>query len=135
MQRGTPSFRRVHAHGGIPVNDHLRTLLYPTAAAAMALGCLGGCSTPSEGSLEAFSRWHDSAHRHAENGALQWSDFYQQSFDRLSALTPSLQQDARLEKTTLLLSHARKYEARELTPQQFNAERQVIETQLAARMH
>ena len=115
------------------MNRTLRAFLYP-AAAAMALGFLGGCASHAEESVEAFSRWHDTARRQAEKGALQWSDFYQQSFDRLAALSPSLQQDTLLEKTVLLLSHARKYEARELTSQQFDAERAVIETQLAARL-
>lgn len=93
-----------------------------------------GCSSPRDGALEEFSRWHDSAHAQAQAGALSWSELYKQSFDRLTALPPSLQQDTRLENTVLLLSMARKFEANEISAQQFAAERSDIESQLQARL-
>ncbi|MNL76966.1 hypothetical protein D3C87_2030250 [compost metagenome] len=65
---------------------------------------------------------------------LTWSELYKQSFDRLTALPSSLQQDTRLENTVLLLSTARKYEANEIDAQQFAVEREHIETQLQARL-
>lgn len=98
------------------------------------LAALAACSSPRDGSLEEFARWHDSARTQAEAGTMSWSEFYKQSFDRLTALPPSLQQDTRLENTVLLLSTARKYEANEITAQQFTSERDHIETQLQARL-
>ena len=95
---------------------------------------LAGCSSPREGSLDEFSRWHDQAKAQAQAGALMWSEFYKQSFDRLTALPPSMQQDTRLENTVLLLSTARKYESSEITALQFHTEREHIETQLEARL-
>ncbi|MFT4242677.1 MAG: hypothetical protein QM569_10380 [Acidovorax sp.] len=95
---------------------------------------LPGCSTPRDSSLEEFARWEESARAQAQAGLLRWSEFYKQSFDRLTALPSSLQQDTRLENTVLLLSTARKYEARELSEQQFVAERNIIETQLQSRL-
>lgn len=99
---------------------------------------LAGCSTPQGGpedsTLDAFTRWHESARAQAHAGVLRWSDLYKESFDRLTALPPSLQQDTRLENTVLLLSTARKYEANEMSAQQFARERDHIETQLEARL-
>lgn len=109
----------------------------PAAAAAMALALAAlavACSSPRESSLDEFTRWHDSAKAQAQAGALMWSEFYKQSFDRLTALPPSIQQDTRLENTVLLLSTARKYESSEITAMQFNSERESIETQLEARL-
>ena len=101
------------------------------------LVALGGCSTPQsseDATLDAFTRWHESARAQAHAGVLRWSDLYKESFDRLTALPPSLQQDTRLENTVLLLSTARKYEANEMSAQQFASERDHIETQLEARL-
>ena len=98
---------------------------------------LAGCSTPQspeDATLDAFNRWHENARAQAHAGALRWSDLYRESFDRLTALPPSLQQDTRLENTVLLLSTARKYEANEMSAQQFARERDHIETQLEARL-
>lgn len=109
----------------------------PAAVAAMAVSLAAlavACSSPRESSLDEFTRWHDSAKAQAQAGALMWSEFYKQSFDRLTALPPSIQQDTRLENTVLLLSTARKYEASEITALQFNTEREHIETQLEARL-
>lgn len=110
-------------------------LLAPRPWAALALlAALLGCSSPRDGALEEFSRWHDSARAQAQAGALSWSELYKQSFDRLTALPPSLQQDTRLENTVLLLSMARKFESNEISAQQFASERNDIETQLQARL-
>jgi hypothetical protein len=98
---------------------------------------LAGCSTPQtpeDATLDEFARWHENARAQAQAGALRWSDLYKQSFDRLTALPPSLQQDTRLENTVLLLSTARKYEANEMSAQQFASERDHIETRLEARL-
>lgn len=95
---------------------------------------VAGCTSPRDGSLEEFARWHDRARAQAQAGILSWSELYKQSFDRLTALPPSLQQDTRLENTVLLLSTARKYEANEISAQQFALEREDIETQLQARL-
>ncbi|MBV7540965.1 hypothetical protein KW835_07680 [Acidovorax sp. sic0104] len=93
-----------------------------------------GCTSPRDGTLDEFARWHDTARAQAQAGTMSWSEFYRQSFDRLTALPPSLQQDTRLENTVLLLSTARKYEAHEITAQQFASERDHIESQLEARL-
>ena len=77
---------------------------------------------------------YDGARAQAQAGAMSWSELYKQSFDRLTALPPSLQQDTRLENTVLLLSVARKLESNEISPQQFAMERDDIETQLQARL-
>ena len=123
----TPRFR-------IPV-DILHSLSTARSWAALVLlGVLAGCSSPRDGALEEFSRWHDNARAQAQAGALSWSELYKQSFDRLTALPPSLQQDTRLENTVLLLSMARKFEANEISAQQFAAERTDIESQLQARL-
>jgi hypothetical protein len=115
--------------------DILRSLFTARAWAALALlGVVAGCSSPRDGALEEFSRWHDNARAQAQAGALSWSELYKQSFDRLTALPPSLQQDTRLENTVLLLSMARKFEANEISAQQFAAERSDIESQLQARL-
>lgn len=115
--------------------DILRPLSapHPWAALALLVGLMG-CSSPRDGALEEFSRWHDNARAQAQAGALSWSELYKQSFDRLTALPPSLQQDTRLENTVLLLSTARKFEANEISAQQFAAERNDIESQLQARL-
>ncbi|EJE51011.1 hypothetical protein PMI14_04342 [Acidovorax sp. CF316] len=122
------------------MNPRFLTLDRTTAAVlaatlAVSLSALmAGCSSPREGSLDEFARWHDNAKAQAQAGALAWSEFYKQSFDRLTALPPSIQQDTRLENTVLLLSTARKYESSEITALQFNTEREHIETQLQARL-
>ena len=107
--------------------------LVPLAALAL-LVTLAGCTSPRETTLDEFARWHADAHARAEAGALRWSDLYKQSFDRLTAMPASLQQDTRLENTVLLLSTARKFEAAEMSAQQFAQERQHIETRLEARL-
>lgn len=107
-----------------------RRALVAVALAAVA----AGCTSPKDGAVDEFARWHESARAQAQAGALSWSEFYKQSFDRLTALPPSFQQDTRLENTVLLLSAARKYEANEITAQQFASERDHIETQLQARL-
>lgn len=99
-------------------------------AAAFAVGC----TSPRDGTLDEFARWHDSARAQAQAGTLRWSEFYHQSFDRLTALPSSLQQDTRLENTVLLLSTAQKYESKEISAQQFALERDHIESQLQARL-
>ena len=115
-----------------PDRKSLGVLAATLAVSLSAL--LAGCSSPREGSLDEFARWHDNAKAQAQAGALMWSEFYKQSFDRLTALPPSMQQDTRLENTVLLLSTARKYESSEITALQFNTEREHIETQLEARL-
>ena len=124
----TPRFR-ISAH---PVLHSFRTTwpLVAVMAAVLALGC----SCTRDGTLDEFVRWHDGARAEAQAGTLSWSEFYRQSFDRLTALPSSLQQDTRLENTVLLLSTARKYEAQEISAQQFSAERDLIERQLQARL-
>ena len=124
----TPRFR-ISAH---PVLHSFRTTwpLVAVMAAVLALGC----SSTRDGTLDEFVRWHDGARAEAQAGTLSWSEFYRQSFDRLTALPPSLQQDTRLENTVMLLSTARKYEAQEISAQQFSAERDHIERQLQARL-
>ncbi|CAN7487325.1 hypothetical protein [Acidovorax sp. Leaf78] len=107
--------------------------LWPVAAIAVAAVVLG-CTSPRDGALDEFSRWHDGARAQAQAGTLTWSEFYRQSFDRLTAMPPSLQQDTRLENTVLLLSTARKYESQEISAQQFASERDHIENQLQARL-
>ncbi|MCE1194260.1 MAG: hypothetical protein LWW96_19110 [Acidovorax sp.] len=114
----------------IRIPAHFSSFLW---AAALA-GALSGCAHPRDGTLEEFARWHDNARAEAEAGLLSWSELYKQSFDRLTALPPSLQQDTRLENTVLLLSTARKFEAHEISAQQFATERDHIETQLQARL-
>jgi hypothetical protein len=115
-------------------------LLFQRAAVFATLALLfglSGCSThqrPDTATLDDFARWHESARAQAQAGQLRWSDLYKQSFDRLTALPPSLQQDTRLENTVLLLSTARKYEANEMSAQQFAREREHIETRLEARL-
>ena len=120
---------RISAH---PVLHSFRTTwpLVAVMAAVLALGC----SSTRDGTLDEFVRWHDGARAEAQAGTLSWSEFYRQSFDRLTALPSSLQQDTRLENTVLLLSTARKYEAQEISAQQFSAERDYIERQLQARL-
>lgn len=105
----------------------------PLAALAL-LATLAGCTSPRESSLDEFARWHDDARARAEAGALSWSELYKQSFDRLTAMPPSLQQDTRLENTVLLLSTARKFEAAEMSAQQFAQEREHLEARLEARL-
>lgn len=106
----------------------------PYWVAGALLAALAGCTSPRDSSVEEFARWHDSARAQAQAGTLTWSEFYKQSFDRLTALPPSLQQDTQLENTVLLLSTARKFEANEISAQQFTSERDSIETQLQARL-
>ena len=120
---------RISAH---PVLHSFRTTwpLVAVMAAVLALGC----SSTRDGTLDEFVRWHDGARAEAQAGTLSWSEFYRQSFDRLTALPSSLQQDTRLENTVLLLSTARKYEAQEISAQQSSAERDHIERQLQARL-
>ena len=115
-----------------------RPVCRPVRMAPMVLlMAVAGCSTPQgpeETTLDAFTRWQESARAQAHAGVLRWSELYKESFDRLTALPPSLQQDTRLENTVLLLSTARKYEANEMSAQQFASERDHIETQLEARL-
>ena len=118
------------------IPPHSRFYVTPMAALALAaaLGALQGCSSPRDSALEEFARWQDHARAQAQAGTLGWSDFYRQSFDRLTALPPSLQQDTRLEHTVLMLSTARKFEANELSAQQFAAQRDSFESQLQSRL-
>lgn len=114
---------------------HIRFSPLPSLSAlAVALAVIVGCSSPRDNTLTEYTRWYDGAVAQAQAGALAWSQFYQQSFDRLTALPPSLQQDARLENTVLMLSLARKFEAREIDPQQFALERTQLESDLQARL-
>lgn len=103
-------------------------------AVLITAAALVGCTSPRDEPLQEFSRWHDAALAQVRNGELAWSEFYKQSFDRLTGLPPSIQQDTRLENTVLLLSIARKLEAREITDQQFALERDSIESRLQARL-
>lgn len=102
-------------------------------ALAASLG-LSGCAEPADSGWTSFMAWQQDARRQALQGVLHWSALYQQSFDRLTALPPSMAQDTYLENTVLLLSVARKYEAREMDAQQFAQAREQIERQLAARL-
>ena len=118
-----------------PLSDFFNRRSLTAVALMAALLALGlGCTSPRDGAMDEFSRWHDNAHAQAQAGALGWSEFYKQSFDRLTALPSSLSQDRRLENTVLLLSTARKFESHEISAQQFAVERTDIETQLQARL-
>ena len=141
------STRRTGTPGGTEewrtiVNPHFRTAqalvssrssIAAAAAAALCVALLG-CSSPRDTALDEFTRWQDNARAQAQAGTMSWSELYRLSFDRLAAMSPSLQQDTRLENTVLLLSTARKFEANEITAQQFASEREHIETQLQARL-
>lgn len=120
-----------------PLFQRPATLRFASLIPIVLASALAGCGTPQgsdDAALDAFTRWQQSARAQAQAGTLQWSEFYKQSFDRLTALPPSLDQDTRLENTVLLLSTARKYEANEISAQQFAREREHIETQLEARL-
>lgn len=108
------------------IRSRIRTPGLMAAGALLISVCLAGCTRPRDG-WEEFARWHDTSVAQAEAGLLRWSELYQQSFDRLAALPPSFRQDSSLEQTVLLLSNAQKYEAAEISAQQFNTERQLIE--------
>lgn len=118
----------------IRIPAKVSSFLWAAPVAVALAGGFSGCAHPRDGTLEEFARWHDNARAEAEAGLLSWSELYKQSFDRLTALPPSLQQDTRLENTVLLLSTARKFEAHEMSAQQFATERDHIETQLQARL-
>lgn len=107
---------------------------YALPCLAVALAMLGGCSLPQDPALADYTQWHNHAAAQASAGTLTWSQFYQQSFDRLTALPSSLQQDARLESTVLMLSLARRFEAQEIGAQQFALERTQHESDLEARL-
>ncbi|MFN7153048.1 MAG: hypothetical protein ACK4OE_05105 [Acidovorax sp.] len=124
----TPRFR-YSANRLDSFSPFVRSLALTTLAAALV-----GCTSPRDVALEEFGRWHDNARAQAQAGTLAWSELYKQSFDRLTALPPSIQQDTRLENIVLLLSTARKYEANEIDARQFAMEREHIETQLQARL-
>lgn len=108
--------------------------LFRFLAALAVVASVWGCSSPRDKAWDDFSRWHDGARAQAQAGTLSWSDLYKQSFDRLTALPSSFQQDKRLENTLLLLSTARKFESQEITAQQFALQRTDIEAQLQARL-
>ncbi|KAF1043356.1 hypothetical protein [Xylophilus sp.] len=113
----------------------LRPLLCTTAFAAALLAA--GCAThPSAagGEWGGYHRWQQAALAEAQQGTLAWSSYYQQSFDRLTVLPPSLEQDARLEATVNLLSLARKRDAGEIAPDAFEQQRAVLEARLAQRL-
>lgn len=107
----------------------VRLLALTTVTAALV-----SCTSTRDVALEEFARWHDNARAQAQAGTLPWSELYKQSFDRLTALPPSIQQDTRLENTVLLLSTALKYEANEIDAQQFAIQREHWETQLQERL-
>lgn len=117
----------------VPIQTLAFDVFRPVAAACVTVALLG-CSSPRDVALDEFTRWHDTARAQAQAGMLAWSELYKQSFDRLTALPPSIQQDTRLENTVLLLSTARKYEAQEMDARQFALEREHIEAQLEARL-
>lgn len=116
----------------IPRGVATRTVRW-SVLAALAFGLMA-CSAPQDRALEEFAQWHDNARTQARAGALRWSELYRESFDRLTALPSSFQQDSRLENTVLLLSAARKFEANEMTAQQFAVEQGDIEARLQARL-
>lgn len=107
---------------------------YVLPSLALALALMGGCSLPQDPALTAYSQWYGSALAQAQAGTLAWSQFYQQSFDRLTSLPSSLHQDARLESTVLMLSLARKFESNQIDAQQFALERSQHESALEARL-
>jgi predicted outer membrane protein len=107
---------------------------YALPCLSLALAMLGGCSLPQDSALTDYTQWYSNASAEASAGMLTWSQFYQQSFDRLTALPSSLQQDARLESTVLMLSVARRFEAHEIGAQQFAMERSQNESVLEARL-
>lgn len=100
-----------------------------------ALAAVLVCTTPFGGTLDDdYQQWYDNTRQQAQSGRLAWSQFYQLNYDRLTALPPSLQQDARIESTLLLLSIARKYEADELSAPQFTSTRMHLEERLQERL-
>jgi hypothetical protein len=107
---------------------------HPLFVVVPCIAALVGCTNSRDVALEEFVRWQDNAHGQAKAGMLRWSELYKQSFDRLTAMPSSIQQDTRLENTVLLLSTALKFEANEMSPQQFAAEREYIEENLQARL-
>lgn len=106
-----------------------RTLALACSAAAL----LASCATTAE-SLHGYRQWDTSARAQAQAGSLTWSAYYQQAFDRLTAIPPSLEQDTRLEATVNLLSLARKHDAGDITAAQFDAQRTAIEAALQQRL-
>lgn len=107
---------------------------YALPSLALALALMGGCSLPQDSALSDYGHWYRQASTQAQAGALAWSQFYQQSFDRLTALPSSLQQDARLESSVLMLSLARKLESNQIDAQQFALERSQNESDLETRL-
>ena len=113
-----------------------RAALWRLWAAASVAALVTGCGSATDGALRDFGRWHEDARARAQAqaGAMGWSEFYRQSFDRLTALPPSFQQDRQLETIVLLLSTARKYEAQEISATEFTARREEIEKQGETRL-
>lgn len=89
---------------------------------------LSACASkaPEVQAADQMFEWRDTAHKQALNGTMKWSDYYIQYFDRMQALPPNPNKSVEMRMISEMIPTARKYEAGELTKEQFYDIRRIV---------
>lgn len=89
---------------------------------------LSACASnpPEVQAVDQMLEWRNTAHKQALDGSMKWSDYYIQYFDQMQALPPSPNKSVEMRMVSELIPTARKYEAGELTKDQFYDIRRIV---------
>lgn len=96
---------------------------------------LTGCAsqpTPVDPRVTEFETWREEAHDQVKQGKMTWLAYYLGAYDRLNAMPQTRGTAAHLKTLSQLIPIARKYEAGELTHDQFSDARRIVLANLNA---
>lgn len=97
---------------------------------------LTACSTSDSSKLEmraqALLAWRNSMHTQALNGTIPWSTYYVDYYDKLKSMPVDRHALVEMQAIAELIPYARKYEAGEITKDQFYDTRRLIGTKADA---
>lgn len=97
-------------------------------ALALVLICLlNACASPQQKAQQAeFHQWRTSRQAQARAGQIQWSVYYTELWSRINQLPNEPQKPLMLATTAELIPLARRYEAGQITKDQFEDTRRII---------
>jgi PBP1b-binding outer membrane lipoprotein LpoB len=95
---------------------------------------LAGCASQpaSDPRVSEFEQWRESAHAQVKQGKMTWLAYYLGSYDRLNTMPQTKGTAAHLKTLSQLIPIARKYDAGELTYDQFSDARRIVLANLNA---
>jgi hypothetical protein len=101
--------------------------MYRIAIALVLAFLLNACASPQQkAQMTEFEQWRTSRHAQAKAGQVQWSVYYTELWSRMNQLPKNPQMPLWMATTAELIPIARRFEAGQITKEQFEDLRRII---------